>query len=185
MVKKTNVSLQDVYENYCAPDGGGDKGTAHTYIDIYQKEMTKTSGISLLEIGVWEGHSIAMWQKYFHDSEILGIDINLDRLQFDVPAVICDATNAISIEENLSGMQFDYIIDDGSHQVQHQLTSQLLLWEYLKPGGKYFIEDIVNDSALKQIEVALQKQDLTYKIYDHRHIKNRSDDIMVVIIKVE
>lgn len=185
MVKKANVILQNVYENYSAPDGGGDKGTAHTYIDIYQKEMTKTSNISLLEIGVWEGHSIAMWQEYFQDSEILGIDINLDKLKFDVPAIICDATNATSIEESLSGMQFDYIIDDGSHEVQHQLTSQLLLQKYLKTGGKYFIEDIVSDSALKQIEQSLEKQGLTYKVYDHRHIKQRSDDILVVIHKVE
>lgn len=185
MVAKANVSLQSVYEKYSAPDGGGDKGTAHTYIDIYEKEMTKTSGISLLEIGVWEGHSLAMWEEYFKDSTIWGIDIKLDRLKYTVPAKICDATDATAIEANFSGMDFNYIIDDGSHLVQHQVISRQLLWNHLKVGGKYFIEDIVSDAALRQIEQSLSLDGLTYKVYDHRYMKNRSDDIMVVIHKVE
>lgn len=185
MVAKANVSLQSVYEKYSAPDGGGDKGTAHTYIDIYEKKMTKTSGISLLEIGVWEGHSLAMWEEYFKDSTIWGIDIKLDRLKYSVPAKICDATDAVAIENTLGEMQFDYIIDDGSHLVQHQVTSRQLLWKHLKVGGKYFIEDIVSDAALRQIEESLFLDGLTYEVYDYRYIKKRSDDILVVIHKVE
>ena len=40
------------------------------------------------------------------------------------------------------GGPFDFIIDDGSHVGQHITTSFKMLWQHLKPGGYYFIEDL-------------------------------------------
>jgi len=183
MVSKANLSLSDVYKNYSAPDKGGDKGTAHSYLGIYEAEMTKTKNVALLEIGVWEGHSIAMWQEYLTDSYVLGIDVKLDKVKFKINSKLCNATNEKQIRQTLEGMQFDYIIDDGSHAAHDQILSRRLLWDYLKISGKYFIEDIANDRALKQVRESLGN--LEHRLYDNRQIKNRSDDILIVIDKVE
>jgi hypothetical protein len=183
--EKTNlnkISLSEIYPKYSAPDGGGDKGTAHTYIEIYEKEMSKTTDISLLEIGVWEGHSLAMWQEYFRDSYILGLDIDLGKVRedlFDINAITADATKPLEMKLGI----FDYIIDDGSHNVHDQIASLSLLWDNLASKGKYFIEDIRNSEALAQIKNFLNNREATYRVYDNRHIKNRSDDILLVIDK--
>lgn len=181
MDEKTNLSLGQIYQKYQAPDGGGDKGTAHTYIEIYEREMSKTNGISLLEIGIWEGHSIAMWQDYFANSTVVGIDIDLGKIQFPLRfAIKADATKPV---KELANLRFDYIIDDGSHNVNDQISSLRLLWDNLKAGGKYFIEDIRGDNELVTIESVLRTEKMSYRVYDNRSIKNRSDDIMVVVDK--
>lgn len=180
MEAETDLKLAQIYKDFQAPDGGGDKGTAHSYIEIYEAEMTKKENISLLEIGIWEGHSVAMWQKYFKDSRIVGVDISLDKVMFELDnAISADATFPI---ETLEG-QFDYIIDDGSHKVQDQIASFDWLWERVKPGGKYFIEDIVNDESLAQLNNYMTNRQIEAKVYDNRSIKGRSDDILLVAVK--
>lgn len=175
------MTLSEVYAKFQAPDGGGDKGTAHSYIEIYEAEMPKTKGISLLEIGIWEGHSIAMWQEFFTDSEIIGVDISLDRLRFDLKnAVMADATKPIL---ELQSKQFDYVIDDGSHKVEHQKKSFEWLWPLIKPGGRYFIEDVVSSIALNDLLLFLENQDLDFRVFDHREKTGRYDDILLVVYK--
>jgi len=174
------VSLSIIYSRFSAKDGGGDKGTAHSYIEIYEKEMTKTDGISLLEIGVWQGHSIKMWQEYFTDSEVIGVDVVKNKLIFNVPVLLADATQPIP---QLEGKTFDYIIDDGSHLLHDQIASFDLLWGKVKEGGKYFIEDIIGDAELQELEQMLSRRGISYTTYDNRLIKGRSDDIMIVATK--
>lgn len=178
----TKRTLLEVYKKYSAPDAGGDKGTAHTYIEIYELEMSKNSGITLLEIGVYEGHSIAMWDEYFEESTIVGVDIDLSNRKFNRGTFIkADATKP-EPEFDWFG-RYDYIIDDGSHKVEDQLASFDIFWPKLKSNGKYFIEDIRGDLELDIIKGHLELQNLSYKVYDHRHIKGRSDDILVTIYR--
>lgn len=175
--------LWQIYDRYSLPDRGGDKGTLHSYIDLYAEEMTKLANIDLLEIGVWEGHSLAMWQDYFRSSNIVGIDVNLSRLTFDVDARQCDATNPEAIKQTLQGQTFDYIIDDGSHIPADQAVSFSLLWDSVKPGGKYFIEDIAGDEALQHVAETVNRMGVEYVVHDLRHVKNRFDDLVLVAVK--
>lgn len=173
------MKLAEIYKRYSSPDAGGDKGTAHSYIEIYEAELSKTTGITLLEIGVWEGHSVAMWQEYFTDSEVIGVDIDTSRIKFDLKRVIPgDATRLLP---GLADLIFDYVIDDGSHEVKDQIASFKTYWPSVKLGGKYFIEDIKGDSELASL-LDLVKG-LKYRLYDHRGKKGRSDDILLVIEK--
>lgn len=177
------MKLRELYKDFQAPDGGGDKGTAHSYIEIYETELDKTNDISLLEIGIYQGHSIAMWQKYFVNSEIIGIDIDLSQIKYNLQRVIrADATKPIPA---LTGRQFDYIIDDGSHRLEEQIKSLEALWPQLKIGGKYFIEDILGNKELAQIEAKLKEKLIPYRVYDCRKLKNRIDDILIVADKVK
>ena len=178
-------TLQEIYPNFQDADGWGDKGTAHSYIDVYAEHLTKRFGVNFLEIGVQLGHSIAMWQDYFMESQVYGIDVTLSNVIFDnlQSVYVCDATVQEQVDSCFEGKTFDYIIDDGSHRVEDQIKSLEIFYSYLKDSGKYFIEDIDGDSNLLSIKNYLDKNNMSYKFYDLRKIKNRYDDILIVITK--
>lgn len=179
MESKTN--LVEIYSRFSQPDKGGDKGTQHSYIDIYS-ELMKSSG-SILEVGVYQGHSLAMFQEYFQ-GEVLGLDITLRHLKFECNAVECDATAKDQVNKALAGKKFSYILDDGSHRLADQLTTLQLLWPYLKKGGLFFIEDIQSPDAAKILVEAVEKLTDDFELHDLRHRKNRYDDILLVAKKV-
>ena len=66
------ISLNDIYKKYCTPEGHGDKGTAHSYIEAYDGMFTpyRTTANAVLEIGVARGHSIQLWEEYFSKAKI-------------------------------------------------------------------------------------------------------------------
>ena len=178
-------TLQEIYPNFQDADGWGDKGTAHSYIDVYAEHLTKRFGVNFLEIGVQLGHSIAMWQDYFMESQVYGIDVTLSNVIFDnlESVYVCDATAQEQVDSCFDGKSFDYIIDDGSHRVEDQIKSLEIFYPYLNDSGKYFIEDVNGDSNLQSIENYLKQNKMSYKVYDLRSIKNRFDDILIVITK--
>jgi SAM-dependent methyltransferase len=177
------TTLEQLFVKYSSDAGGGDKGSLHSYIDVYEREMVKTRDIDLLEIGVWEGHSLAMWGEYLKSSRVVGVDVDVSRCKFDVDARLCDGTNAEGLQATLGDSKFDYIIDDGSHRVEHQVKSFQVLWDRVKPGGVYFIEDIDGDDALVKIAKAIARMGVEFTVYDLRDKKGRWDDIMVVATK--
>ena len=178
------MKLADVYAKYSYSGGWGDKGTAHSYIDIYEKEMSKTDDIDLLEIGVKRGHSIRMWEDYFTNSRIYGIDIDLSQLEFECSNVYrCNATSETQIYELFENSQFDYIVDDGSHRIQDQIGSFDILWPRIKSGGKYFIEDIDGEKAIQAISNYLRTKKIEYTLFDNRAVKNLWNDMIFMMVK--
>jgi hypothetical protein len=121
-----------------------------------------------------------MWQEYFVDSEIIGIDIDPTKLLYAVPLIIGDATKHI---KQLNDREFDYIIDDGSHRLDDQIASFVLLWNKVKSGGKYFIEDIAGESQKNALHHMLSIAGIEHSVYDNRRVKGRSDDIIIVATK--
>lgn len=177
-------NLNEIYQKYQMADCGGDKGTAHSYMPIYEKFFqNKRSNISLLEIGVYQGHSLKMWEEYFDDSEITGIDINLKQMKFPIGELQlhqCDATDTSKLQILFNDKKFNYIIDDGSHLLRHQLKSFEILFPYLKDGGVYFIEDVLDIDNSKHL---FEKLHANVQIMDFRSQKGRHDDVLIVIEK--
>ena len=70
-----------------------------TYFDIYEENFSKyrNKKITVLEIGVFRGGSLSMWQKYFGtQAKIIGIDINPKCKEFErenIKIYIGDQTN--------------------------------------------------------------------------------------------
>lgn len=173
-------NLKEIYLKYSAPEGWGDKGTLHSYIDLYANEITKRSNVSVLEIGVEYGHSIAMWQEYFSNSKVYGIDIKSSNISFDLDNFILgDATDSEVIKKHFARNKFDYIIDDGSHTISDQVRAFDILFPKMKNGGKYFIEDVNGDKAIKAITDHLSGYD--FEVFDLRNVKNRYDDIVIMV----
>ena len=110
----------------------------------------------VLEIGVETGRSHRLWLEYFPNAKIYGYDIfkygydELQRLQEANPfldrSVMFkgDQSNVEDLNRFKSehGGDFDMIIDDGGHTMEQMQTSLNHLWDSVKPGGIYVIEDL-------------------------------------------
>jgi cephalosporin hydroxylase len=176
-------TLKKIYENYNLPDGNGDKGTAHTYIDEYEKilEPFRKDG-SILEIGISWGLSLRMWREYFINGIVAGVDINIQSEASDLltderyKIFHADATKPEFVNQ-IKGMNFDIIIDDGSHFFEHQIASFNLLKEFVNLGGYYIIEDVLDIDSNSDYFKSLHKN---YTIIDNRSIKGRHDDVLVI-----
>src|SRR6185503_1124341 len=70
-------TLSEIYNKHRKGDWP-DKGTVHSYIDIYERllkpyrEMAK----NILEIGLMSGESLKMWSEYFK-GEVHGMDCDI------------------------------------------------------------------------------------------------------------
>jgi SAM-dependent methyltransferase len=168
------MNLQDIYGKRTTPDGYGDKGTAHSYIPIYEALLgpIRSTARAVLEIGVGpQALSLQMWREFFPNATIFGIDVDSlwevtpDRIQF----VLGDAYSAVPTE--IASRQYDLIIDDGSHALHDQLTVIEKYRPLLAPGGLLVIEDVV------AIELLRHAGGL---VFDLRYVKGRYDDVLVV-----
>ncbi len=165
-----------------------DKGTIHSYIEVYEKifEPYRHGSHTVLEIGILGGASLLMWEEYFASSKVYGVDHTDQPLggQYDLRPliaqghniIIMDATNPEQVQEQFENIKFDIIIDDASHQFDHQVITYNLLKRYLNPNGIYVIEDIQDiDKDRKAFE------SLGAEILDRRTLKRRYDDVMAII----
>ena len=146
-----------------------DKFWPHNYTPIYHRFLgdRTTSVKKLLEIGIATGRSLRLWEEYFPNAKIVGIDydrrwlINEGRIvsfegnQRDKPRLMEIA--------RLCGGDFDVIIDDGSHRADRQISAMTALLPFLAPRGIYFIEDILGD--LDQI-IGRVPEPFTFEVFE-------------------
>lgn len=126
-----------------------DKNPAmHNFIDVYKRNFdpVRDTVHRVFEIGVFNGASHKMWKCYFDSAEVYGIDIRekpwVEKLGIHVQ--IADQENRVDLQRFIdsSGGQFDIIIDDGGHTMGQQQVSLGFLFQHLKPGGLYIVEDV-------------------------------------------
>ena len=175
--------LSTIYKIFSAPEGSGHKGTAHSYIENYYHQRfdkIRLDKLNILEIGVSTGLSLEMWCEYFPNSNIIGIELNNinyipsnDRIKL----IIGDGTDSKTFK-NID--ELDIIIDDGSHIFTDQIFSYAILYDKLKKGGVYIIEDVKNIDEVSQF---FNRLNINTKIFDFRRLKNRNDDVIIEIIK--
>lgn len=163
---------------------GSGKGTAYgacmSYTVVYDMlffGLRKQNPVDLLEIGLAEGGpevggdadrivpaapSLSMWRNYFDCPRIVGFDISdfSPQESGDFVFIRGDAGSQDDLGK-VKGLdrQFDIIIDDASHASYHQQLALATLFECVKPGGFYIIEDL--DWVPKTYEAELPKVPLT------------------------
>lgn len=165
-------------------------GTGHTYIDFYDRFFRKFryDNLNILEIGIWKGYSLLLWREYFPNAIIHGIDIipaRCDHLRDErkYPDRIInhcgDSTNKEFIDKEFKGIEFDLIIDDGSHQVQTQLNTHKVLYPYVRKDGYYIVEDVQNlDFDLSEFKKLGE-----CNVVDRRMFKGIPDDVLLIYRK--
>ncbi len=127
-----------------------DKGSSwHDYTKIYSLYFSpiKEEKLQILEIGIWKGGSIKLWEKYFSNANLHFIDISFEMLKYQPQRsslYLADQSNVKELHDVMKqiGNPMDIIIDDGGHTMKQQITSFATLWPYLRSGGIYVIEDL-------------------------------------------
>lgn len=109
------------------------------YFPIYDKHFAKYQDkpVRVLEIGVSHGGSLQLWKQYFGaKAHITGMDIDLRCADYEEDRIEILICNQAHIGQPL---EYDIVIDDGSHVKEHQEASFKALWEHTR--GPYLIED--------------------------------------------
>lgn len=118
-----------------------------TYLDVYEEYFNtyRESVTCMLEIGVLRGQSLKTWRDYFINAQIWGIDIDpIAKEDYGerINVITGSQIDESALKNVAPDQQFDIIIDDGSHLVDHIIRSYELLWPRVKSGGYYVIEDL-------------------------------------------
>lgn len=127
-----------------------DKYYLHNFCDFYERNLKKDIK-NLWEIGILDGASLRMWSEYYPKANIVGFDINdKSNLEFNerIKPVILDQSNIYQLVELSKVKDIDIIIDDGSHIINHQIMTFEILFDSLKSGGQYIIEDLHTSTEL-------------------------------------
>ena len=149
----------------------------------------------IIHLGYKTGNSLRCWSEYFPNSKIYGIDIfehkelNTDR----ITTYVADQSNENDLQKVINSIncELDIIIDDGSHDGDHQAFSFMFLNKYLSKNGIYLIEDIQPNNIEKFINLKIFpetyrtyiKDNFNIEYFDTRKTINRADDFMVSFTK--
>lgn len=120
----------------------------HPYTPIYFELLKdkRESVRKVLEIGIGKGASLLMWQDFFPNAQIFGIDILPEALYNDkrIKSYLCDQTKESDLAEAIRniGSDLDLIIDDGSHIRADQIFTCKTLMPLVKKDVLYIIEDV-------------------------------------------
>lgn len=130
----------------------------HQYYRVYPRylEPLRDQPQKLLEIGLGcdmsygPGRSVKLWKQYLPRVELWEAEYDTEcaskynaTLDYRILTGNQGKRRVLESWVQSSGGNFNIIIDDGSHQSEHQLATLLYLWEHaLLPGGYYFIEDL-------------------------------------------
>lgn len=123
---------------------GTDKAShGHDYLKVYEEIMPVHQPVNLLEIGWFDGASMKTWRDFLHvESTIVGVDIEDKEMIPGVHFRKADATTLQVTEVADEFAPFDFIIDDGSHLSPDVIATFILLWNRVRPGGYYIVEDL-------------------------------------------
>jgi hypothetical protein len=136
-----------------------DKGTnivcdngfnGHGFTEFYYDHIKHLNKPTILEIGIWKGASTKMFNEFFNcECEIYCIDIDpnsdVSNLGDNVHFYVVDQGNEEQLRnfvKEIGDVKFDIILDDGSHQIYHQMLTYSILRKLLKKDGMYIMEDL-------------------------------------------
>ena len=159
-----NISLNDLFREFNADKGSefkinGKLVSGHNYSPFYEKYLSRYKGIkklNILEIGSLRGAATASFFYYFTNPQIFCADINPFQIQVfskNIRKLFVDTQSEESLLNlrNYLSQKFDIIIDDGSHNIRDQIITIKILFDSLKNGGLYVIEDISQYLASKNL----------------------------------
>ncbi len=144
-----------------------DKITTHSYQEIYgefllpfiKKKRAAGKNIKFFEIGLgcdndkFYGGSVEIWNALFSANDELwaadyrGNCIDKARAEgklYNIKTMVGNQEDIPTLQKwmNISGGNFDIIVDDGGHLNKQIYNTVQTIWSSLAPGGLYFIEDL-------------------------------------------
>lgn len=167
-----HVALLPVYEllfsKFCGPDADGDN-----------------KFVRLLEIGNDGGGGLLMYRDYFKNSHIFGIDISptpegikgADRITHYVADAYAGPPTRI-----VGNTNFDIIIDDGSHFLDHQKLFVNFYPHLLTAEGLAIVEDIQKPEHIEELARCVPAGFFSFTV-DVRHVEPKRYDNLIFCIQ--
>jgi hypothetical protein len=159
-------SLQQLGEKYESDKAvkHPDHGDAHNFCPFYDYHLSsmRFDKLKILEIGIFDGASLRMWDEYFEKSQIFGIDILMHpKARLINEGKICSfKMDQGNIQDLLNFKKqygpFDIVIDDGSHFTHHQWISWLIFSD-----SPVFIWEDLHTSRMPQYITSKNEQNET------------------------
>ena len=175
-------------------DGGTDKDTFHSYIEMYEGFLAPLvdKPAVVAEIGIQYGGSMLLWQDYLplakfiyldnvdiiHDKIRQHLDLKRSKLLFE------DAytEEAVAKVKKLAPKGIDLIIDDGPHTLESQCQFLSLYLPLLADNGTAVIEDVQSTDWIASLEQRVPKG-YSFETIDLRGVKGRYDDLVFTVVK--
>ena len=185
------MSLEQIVDN-----SRTDKSNAHSYLPLYQTLLLskKETAKNVLEIGICHGGSIKLWNDFFTNANVYGLDVmNIndvwEGIKNNEKIILHTSTNAYDDEFFIThflnkNIKCDFMLDDGPHSLESMIKFIKLYSQIMTDDGILIIEDVQDwgwTYILKNEVPENLKQFV--KIYDLRPNKNRYDDIVFTIDK--
>jgi cephalosporin hydroxylase len=185
------MSLEEIVDN-----SKTDKNTTHSYLPLYQKLLIskKETAKNVLEVGICHGGSIKLWNDFFTNATIYGLDImninnvweNIKNKEQIILHTSKDAYNEDFFIANFlnTNIKCDFMLDDGPHTLESMKQFIKLYSQIMTDDGILIVEDVQDISwidILKNETPEHLKQFI--KVYDLRPNKGRYDDIVFTIDK--
>lgn len=194
------MTLNEINQTYRS-----DKGFGHNYLDFYENLFStkRYDKLNILEIGVLFGNSLKLWNDYFINSMIYGMDnfsqenghsfydgkpVIADEIISDlskyerIKLFVIDCENETLINETLSHLKFDIIIDDASHDLHQQINNYKIFNKFLKLDGIFVCEDVQTDYYAKDLMKYITNT-TPHKIVEQHdfNINERTDDRLLIV----
>ena len=135
-----------------------DKDFTHNYYNLVYEDVLspiRNEVKKVCEIGIglefnadlnWRtGHSLMVWEEYFPNAAILGLDIVVPEVREKGRITMdwMDQSKLDIVKEYASRLlDYDLIVDDGSHNTRDQQITLVYFLKALKTGGIYILEDL-------------------------------------------
>ena len=162
-------------------------------------EPIKLQVQNILELGVWTGAGLITWARYFPNAEIEGVDWKfqyhnhikrLYKLDLSNKIVLnfCDTTDTNKVRKHFRPERydnyFDIIVDDGNHFSSGQKATLINMFQYLKPGGIWVIEDVTDtyERPDKIIEHVNDLADEGHAVEYFQNFTSTRDDSNIIFI---
>ena len=118
------------------------------YPEIYDRHFNewRDKPINILEIGILDGGSLQIWEKYFPKANIFAIDIDPECKQYETDRIKifkgdqADKNFLRNVKAKVP--RIDILIDDGSHRAKDPKTTFDEMYYHVRKPGVYLIEDI-------------------------------------------
>ena len=186
------MSLEDIVDN-----SRTDKNTTHSYLPLYQKLLInkKETAKNVLEVGIWRGGSIKLWSDFFTNANVYGLDImDINDVWEDIKnkekIILHTSSNAYNDDFFIThflnkNIKCDFLLDDGPHTLESMKDFIKLYSQIMTDDGILIIEDVQHWDWINLLTNEVPENLKQFiKVYDLRSNKNRYDDIVFTIDKL-
>jgi hypothetical protein len=175
----------------------------HPYTGVYSMLFAplKNKRIEFAEIGVAAGSSVILWWNYFTNASLHFFDRdqnflnNVKGMEFPerepyLALMDVSVDDGVRTSLEITGKQFDVILDDSSHVYEHQIRIAKEAFPFIKSGGYLIIEDIYRTESEAKYETDLadiiSECTMAYFIvcnHEERYSAGWNNDKLFILVK--